>query len=74
MSNIKLRYVAQVVIDAQYPRLGSTMSIEEIRERIMDETAENIKKLLVDRICPSWMGAVQVIEQYINVYEVEEES
>lgn len=74
MSEIKVRYVAQIVIDAHFPRLRNVLPIEEINENVRETLTKDIHKVLVNRIVPPWMGAVEVTEQFLDVYETEEES
>ena len=74
MSEIKVRYVAQIVIDAHFPRLRNVLPIEEINENVRETLTKNIHKVLANRIVPSVMGTVEITEQFIDVYETEEES
>lgn len=73
MSKIKLRYVAQIVIDAEVDTSGeNVLPFEEIKynAKTLNST---IKELLEEEICSPDQGTVEITEQFLDVYETEEE-
>lgn len=74
MSKIKLRYVAQIVIDAEVDTsCENVLPFEEIKYNANTLSA-TIKELLEEEICSPGQGTVEITEQFIDIYETEEES
>ena len=69
---IKIRYVAQVELDVEFPRLRQTLPIDKINDRMRSNMSGNLRKVIQKYIVPEAIGTVNITEQYIDVYETEE--
>lgn len=70
---IKIRYVAQVELDVEFPRLRQTLPIDKINDRVRDNMSGNLRKVIQKYIVPEVIGTVDITEQLIDVYETEGE-
>ena len=72
MSRIKGRYVAQVVLEFDVPRELNTSPIEKIRYSICDGDMKNaITEVLSDGMMDGFN--ITVVQQYADVYEVDDD-
>lgn len=74
MSKIKVRYVAEVAIDVEYPMLRNTFPIDEIDYRVRNDMTKLFKKLIQEYMVPDAIGTVDITEKYIDVHEEGEDS
>ena len=74
MSRIKGRYVAQVIMDIDMDSNSEmdSMPVETMRENL-SHTGAAIKDVIQDEILPDSMGTIEVVEQYRDIYKVEDE-
>ena len=73
MSKIKGRYVAQVILnfDIDANNEMDSMPYETLRDNL-GHTGTAIKEVIQDEILPDSMGTVAVVEQYRDIYKVED--
>ena len=70
---IKVRYVAQIELDVEFPRLRQTLPIDKINDRVRANMSGTLRKVIQKYIVPEVIGTVDITEQYIDVYETEGE-
>lgn len=73
MKRYKGRYVAQVIIDLDIPVTYSVVPFEKAKHNIQKELTGRLKELICHKVCREDDGRVEVIQQYADLVEVDDD-
>ena len=75
MKKYKGRYVAHVFVDIEIknPEQENIVSLQEIKDRMMDGVVEDELMKCLKEVFTEEFGAISVSRTYADIYEVDEE-